>query len=277
MIYNQITPNVVTTAVSSLEQIDSLEPKHTIVMTCFVLSGSLIFVDCGEILEKAQKFRKDMEEKFQKQTSLLLITHRDGDHYAARDAFKNVDIVTTTSTGEITIKSNKKKEAIKKSIMPNIESKKKENELIIGSKREEIIFREIGGHTADSASIYSPRERTLCTGDNLLSCYMQLIRHSGKQFLDAYHYWENLDIDYVIPGHGHVVKKEFITNVRHYIEDDLLPVIERLKGQGLSINKIRRHPDLPSYSLISRHLWKKGSVRNERFWRFTINELYKIV
>ena len=73
------------------------------------------------------------------------------------------------------------------------------------------------------------------------------------------------------------LKKEFITKVRHYIEDDLLPVIKRLKSQGLPVNKVRKHPDLPSYNLISRHLWEKGSSRNERFWRFTINELYKIV
>ncbi|MFX0067428.1 MAG: MBL fold metallo-hydrolase, partial [Candidatus Hermodarchaeota archaeon] len=228
-------------------------------------------------LEKAQQFRKDMEEKFQKKTSLLLITHRDGDHYAARDAFKNVDIVTTKFTGEITIKRSKEKKVTKQSAILNIERRKKENELIIGSKGDTITFRVIGGHSPDSAFIYSPSQRTLCAGDNLLSCYMQLIRHSAKQFLDAYHYWESLDIDYVIPGHGHVVNKEFITKIRHYIENDLLPVIRQLKNQGFSINKVQKHPDLPSYNLISRHLWEKGSLRNKKFWRFTIRELYKIV
>jgi len=191
MTYSDVTKNVVTTTGFSTDE--HVEPFQTATMTCMVLPHELVFVDCGIIPEIASKFRSDMEERFQKDTSHLLLTHVHWDHIFGMEAFEDVRIVASTvgitylkknlkgmfskERREKTAKrrfSNRKEiaECIKnaKLFLPHIGVKE---ELRIGPK-EEVIFKVIGGHSKDSACVYAPEERVLCTGDNLLTYYAQL-------------------------------------------------------------------------------------------------------
>jgi glyoxylase-like metal-dependent hydrolase (beta-lactamase superfamily II) len=80
--------------------------------------------------------------------------------------------------------------------------------LVIGSKGNEVLFQVAGGHSPDSAYIYYPLDQVLCTGDNAQ------VFTNGKVVLDLYQFWESLDVKNIIPGHGFVVDKNYLINIR---------------------------------------------------------------
>jgi len=242
-------------------------------MTCIALSDELVFVDCGLSSKFAAKFRKDMEEKFQRKTSHLLLTHLHQDHYWAMGAFKDVNVVASRKERSYlkrilkNIKSRKEQwagrfisnETIAKAIinanlfLPNISVKEK---LSIGSGKG-VIFQVTGRHSSGSAYVYSRSERVLCTGDNLLTCYAQLFGN-GEKMLETYRHWETLDIEHVVPGYGEVVSKEYITKVRSYFEE-LISTLKELEDKQLDLKSILKQPKLPIYFSRNHASWIEGS------------------
>jgi glyoxylase-like metal-dependent hydrolase (beta-lactamase superfamily II) len=89
--YTDITKNVVITTGST----DSTAPIQTVTITCIALPDELIFVDCGVFPKIASQFRSDMEKRFQRNTSHLLLTHTHWDHIFAMEAFEDVTVVTS--------------------------------------------------------------------------------------------------------------------------------------------------------------------------------------
>lgn len=274
MCYTKVADNVVATSFSSIIQVSNVRPTTTSMMTCIALPDELVFVDCGLSSEFAAKFRRDMEERFQRRTSHLLLTHIHRDHFWGMKAFKDVNVAA--SKKEIphlkrllkNIESRREhwagrcigNEEIVEAIMnadlflPNISVKEK---LTVGPEYEGVIFQVTGGHSAGSAYVYSPSERILCTGDNLLTCYAQLFGN-GEKMLETYQHWETLDIKHVVPGHGEIVSKEYITKVRNYFEE-LIPVLRELKYKQLDLKSVLKHPKLPTYFGKRQTSWIEGS------------------
>ena len=286
--YTDVTENVVTTAGST----DSIAPIQTVAITCIALPDELIFVDCGVIPKVASKFRSDMEKRFQLNTSHLLLTHTHWDHIFAMEAFEDVTVVTS-KVGIQYLKRNLKgaysKERREKTaerrysddkeiadcirnarlFLPHVGIKE---ELVIGSEKQ-VIFRVIEGHSKDSACIYSPVERILCTGDNLLTCYAQLPGNPSKT-LEIFNYWETLDINKVIPGHGPVVEKEYIGKVRIYFEE-LISALKGLKAQNLPVKDVLHHPSLPFYFGKTQPEWIEGGKYHTKWLEMIIKYWYK--
>lgn len=286
--YTDVTENVVTTASS----IHSTAPIHTIAMTCFALPDELIFVDCGAIPRVASKFRSAMEKRFQLNTSHLLLTHTHWDHIFAMEAFEDVTVVSS-KVGIQYLKRNLKgaysKEKREKMaerrfsddrdtadcirnarlFLPHTGVKE---ELVIGSEKQ-VIFRVVGGHSKDSACIYSPAEQILCTGDNLLTCYAQL---PGKpdETLEIFNCWETLNINKVIPGHGPVVGKEYIEKVRMYFEA-LISALRVLKAQDLPVKEVLHHPSLPVYFGRKQPEWIEGGKYHTKWLEMNTKYWYK--
>ena len=76
--------------------------------------------------------------------------------------------------------------------------------------------------------------------------------------LETYRHWETLDIDHVIPGHGEVVSKEYITKVRSYF-DELICTLKELGDTQLDCKRILKHPKLPTYFGSNHASWIEGS------------------
>lgn len=286
----EVTDNVVSTVVSkNKDNLSDLSAARTTTMTCFALPDELIFVDCSAILKDAQRFRYHMENRFQKETTHLLLTHTHWDHCFAMQAFEDVNIVASPQ-GVQSIKrqiksqkgSNRKvpkkyandpelKESYENAVLqiPDISK----DELTLGPEDQKILFRRTGGHSSDSAFVYSQSEKTLCTGDNLLTWYAQLVGN-GKKMLETYHYWESLDIINVIPGHGNVVGKDYITRVRTYFEE-LISVLKELKTQGLRIEEVLTHKRLPEYFGRTQEEWIEGSQYHTGWLNLGIKYWYK--
>ena len=264
---------------------------QTVTSTCIVLPNELIFVDCSPYPDLSLKFRLDMEEKFERKTSHLLLTHTHWDHILSMEVFKDVDIVSSElGTHELNNflntlnKSEEEKwsslflieeqeildilKAVKLS-PPNILVK---DELKFGVEPFEVIFRVIGGHSIDSASIYFPLEKVLCAGDNLIEAFAQL-PGSPSETLEIYTYWESLDIEKIVPGHGNIVEKNYLLQIKSYFEN-LYSTLESLINQRISRKKILSHQTLPKYFAESHPDWTESTNPDMKWIEMTINSWY---
>ncbi len=241
--YNQIASNVITTSPKTIDELTGIDPSETVALTCINLPKALIIVECGANSEKAKEFRRRMEHQYNRKMSHLLLTHAHWDHSDALNAFQDVTVVISKK-GATKIKADVKVAET----------------FTIGSEGKEVLFQVSEGHSPDSAYVYYPSDKVLITGDNLLSCYAQVFSN-GKIVLELYRSWESLDVKHIIPGHGFVVNKDYLINVRTYF-DDLIEVLTELKSQGLTINQVLKHADLPEYCYKNHSKWKEGGKRH---------------
>ncbi|NPE09023.1 MAG: MBL fold metallo-hydrolase, partial [Asgard group archaeon] len=273
MSYFEVTKNIVAANATNRKKSKINNAAQTIVMSCLALPDKLVFVDCGVYLEVAEKFRKDMEKKFQRKTSHLILTHTHWDHILAMKVFKDVDIVVSKK-GLASLKKALKGYLSPKELLEYVEQYAAEDPVLandirnadlflpnIGAKDEfrinsgehEILFKVIGNHTAGSAFVYYPQEKTMCAGDNLLECYPQLLTSNWKT-IDLLHSWEEMDIEHVIPGHGKPVTKEYITNIQSYY-DKLIAFLKEQIKQNASLKNVLKHPELPDYFASNQPDW----------------------
>jgi glyoxylase-like metal-dependent hydrolase (beta-lactamase superfamily II) len=264
----------------------------TVPTTCMALPDELIFVDCGSFPDLSSQFRVDMEKKFQRKTTHLLLTHLHWDHFLAMEVFDDVNIVApelgipefnnfTTMIdkteedkwGSLFLIDDDKIIKIVKEVKlspPRILVKK---ELRIGSTENEVIFRVIGGHSIDSAYIYYPKERVLCAGDNLIECFSQL-PGTPEETLKIYSQWESLAIDKVIPGHGNIITKEYLLKVKSYFED-LVSVLKNLIASNIPRREIFNHPSLPRYFARNQPNWAESSRPGMKWIEMTTKSWYR--
>ncbi len=273
MEYNQVSENVFV-IFSSRASNPLKTAAQTATSTCIALPDQLIFIDCSPYPDLSSKFREDMEQKFDRKTTHLLLTHSHWDHILSMEVFNDVDIVSSeTGVNEInntlnalniieedkwpTIFLIEEQEILDifktiKLSLPNILVK---NELIIGKEPYELIFRVLGGHSIDSASIYFPHEKVLCAGDNLIECFPQLPGTPSETF-DIYNYWESLDIEKIVPGHGNIVGKDFLVKIKLYFEK-LYSTLQDLIKQKIPRKSAFTHPSLPKYFAESQPNWSE--------------------
>jgi len=92
-----------------------------------------------------------------------------------------------------------------------------EMELHLGNKVIQLKF--VGGHSPGTIWIYVPEHKVLFTGDN-----MEPRRHPGTtgakfdSWLSLLRQAEEMDIDWIVPGHGEVSDKSLVTSTRQYFE-----------------------------------------------------------
>ena len=289
--YYEISDNVVVMYPSKPRNPMNDAPQ-TVPTTCIVLPNELIFVDCGGYPDSVAKFRVDMEEKYQRKCSHLLLTHTHWDHMLAMEVFEDTSIVASELGIEelsnfLTILKNQEpdkwptllntedKEVI--DILNKVElfvpSKGIKKELRIGPKDNEVIYRVIGGHSKDSAYVYVPSERVLCGGDNLIECYAQLSGNPSET-LTIYEHWASIDFDYAIPGHGKVVKKDFVLDIKRYFEK-LISALENLIKQKIPRKEVITHPSIPEYFGKRRPDWREGCFPNSNWIEMTIRSWYR--
>lgn len=67
------------------------------------------------------------------------------------------------------------------------------------------------GHSDANISVYVPEERVVFVGDTVFSdCQIWLHSCDPDALLNTLHFLSTLDVDYIVPGHGPVVKKEYL-------------------------------------------------------------------
>ena len=258
-------------------------------ITCINTDEGLVFIDAGRIAEVAKKFREAMEKRFNKKAKLLILTHTHNDHFFGIEAFKDLPIYASQQAFEGYKKYEQEGKLSKEYRQGFIEAIKEKaangeftlaeewhndfavnylkanifpitvgisDEKAFGSQEQRLLFKVIGGHSEDSAYLHYIPENILITGDNFncshaenSPCMLANMKSKGIEILQMF---ENLKPTKVIPGHGSVVDSNYITKTRKYFEA-IFAKIKELKESGLSLEEVKKHPDLPEFFEDEKH------------------------
>ncbi|MFX0114204.1 MAG: hypothetical protein ACFFB3_06625 [Candidatus Hodarchaeota archaeon] len=152
----------------------------------------------------------------------------------------------------------------------------REKPFILGSRTDQVIFRsDIIGHSGTSALIHVVSAKVLFTGGTLVSYGTQQIRII---WIDrVYREIEKLEFDKIIPGHGPVVDKSYITPIREYYEK-LVAQLREFKQEGLTEKQVvKRFDELPEYPGKQQKNWVEGSRYHTQELEATIKSMYRQV
>jgi len=134
------------------------------------------------------------------------------------------------------------------------------DELDLRFREQTIQLKLVGGHTPGTIWIYYPEEKVLFTGDNI-----ENKRHpamGGAKFdawLTLLREAEEMDVDYIVPGHGEIGDKSLATNYRKYFED-MQECLREFKSQGM--DKETTSEKIADY-LINSYVYPEAEVAGE--------------
>ncbi len=95
------------------------------------------------------------------------------------------------------------------------------------------------GHTPYQTVVYVAQERTIFTGDNVVNKTMPFLGQSlPYEWLDSLKRMEELDIEYVVPGHGAVGDKGLIGRMRRAVEEAIETVRDGIR-QGMTLKEAK--------------------------------------
>ena len=282
MNYTEVTENIVSLRITGEEFNDGS-------VTCIALDDGLIFVDAGRKVERTKKFREEMEKKFNKKAKMMILTHFHWDHYLGVAAFNDIPIYASQKAFEDYTAREKKghltNEARAQYIQGMIAESKKgtftlsekwhsdwaptlinaelypiqygiKDQIKFNDKDKEVIFKVIGGHTECSAYLLCPSEKVLIAGDNFNChhaknsiCMLANMSMKGVEILKEF---EKLDFSKVVPGHGPVVDKEYVTKTREYFEE-MFSKLKELKDKGVPEEEAVKDTSLPEFFEEEKH------------------------
>ena len=97
------------------------------------------------------------------------------------------------------------------------------------------------GHSPHQLAVYIPEERVVFTSDNV-STGMPFFRQAvPQQWLESLKRLEQLDVDYVVPGHGEVCRKSYLPQMGRTVQswiDAVAAAIARGMSQAEAVEKV---------------------------------------
>ncbi|MHA2225986.1 MAG: hypothetical protein ACXAC8_12320 [Candidatus Hodarchaeales archaeon] len=281
----EVTPNIFMTATVTEETNQLIRPYLYSNITCIVLPEELIFVDSGPHPDVAERFRKEMENRFQRKTSCLILTSKAWDKIWGMRAFKDVNVISSSAT-KSGIRQNLKKgidDSYREWILRQIPEDEKlrkslmNNEIFgptIGFSKKRILGPdsfplELEVVLAGAIAIYSKTERTLLPG-NIIQSFMPPFVWPITG-VELYRKWERLNIQKIVSGRGPVVNKDYLTQLRKWMEAHIRKLRE-YRDQGVPERKIVEqifpdHPGKERISWINGGPYHTGLVqRLTRYW-----------
>jgi glyoxylase-like metal-dependent hydrolase (beta-lactamase superfamily II) len=252
---------------------------------CIALDDGLVFVDTGLVTSLAADFRSEMERRFNRPTTHLVLTHAHIDHIFAMGAFADVEVIAAASEKELfeqqlAIEWNDKNITTWSAIFPAfaeavdtakpfLPTRWVDGTRSFGSDRRKVIFETTGGHTTGSSYVWVPSEGVLVTGD-----LVQVDRYpyfgDPSNDLDAWitalKGWHSLEPATICPGHGRVVDRDYLRLEWEYFEA-LDAALVKLKADNLPVEEAAFHDSLPA------GYWPEQP--EPRWWRYCIAKHYQ--
>jgi phosphoglycerate dehydrogenase-like enzyme/glyoxylase-like metal-dependent hydrolase (beta-lactamase superfamily II) len=190
----------------------------------------------------------------------VLDTHHHGDHAYGNDVFakEGASIVAQTNCARwLRLNGAKEFEEQGKGPMGRKdvrESKLKVPNLVFddklvlddGTQRVEFLF--LGhAHTPGDAFAYLPKHKLLCTGDACVNGAYNFMGHSDPaSWVRVMERAQQLDVKFVLPGHGPIAGKELLEKQKRYFVDLRAQVKAGIEA-GKTFEDIRKGIDLPWY------------------------------
>jgi len=129
------------------------------------------------------------------------------------------------------------------------------------------------GHTAGQTAVFVPEERVVFTGDNVTG-KVQGFLHDAEPFLwlKSLKRISELEVDYIIPGHGKVCDKSYLGEQADYVQrcvDTIRQAIDRGWSKEEAIAKV---------SLPSRYPLDTGSEHvGQQLLQMSVSHLYDLL
>jgi glyoxylase-like metal-dependent hydrolase (beta-lactamase superfamily II) len=210
----------------------------------FVVTGDgIVMIDSPQNPSDCVKWREKMKAKGD--VRYLINTEPHGDHYTGNSFFPGTVIAHQGTREAIT--SMRLEDIVERvraidpeglPLMDGYELKipsitfSQRLTLHLGNHSFELIH--LPGHTASETAIHIPQERVVFTGDNVFY-KVQLFFHEAypREWLESLKRLEELDVDIIVPGHGEVCNKSYLSEQAGFIEEWIGAVREAVK-QGLT-------------------------------------------
>ena len=254
-------------------------------ITCIALDDGLVFVDAGLVTSIAADFRTAMEERFDRPTKYLVLTHGHVDHFFAMGAFADVEVVAASPEKalfeqQLAIEWNEERKAMWAGVFPAfmdafdtaepfLPTIWVEGEQIFGSGEKTAVFATTGGHTTGSSYLWFPSERVLVGGDLV---QVDKYPYFGDQTNDlsawirALKSWHAMEPKAICPGHGRAVDRNYLRLEWEYFEA-LIAALTKLKAEGVPIEEAVVDPSLPAA------YWPDQP--EPRWWKYCIALCYR--
>ena len=129
------------------------------------------------------------------------------------------------------------------------------------------------GHTAYQLAVYIPEERVAFTSDNVF-CRVQAFLDASLPFewLDSLKQLQELEVDTLVPGHGEICDRDYLSEMSAFISDWINAVSDAI-DKGISLEEAKdtiaffdRYPMLPGSESMKKWLQHRN-----------VERLYKII
>lgn len=285
--YFKVTPNIIMTAMMTEEINTLIRPYFYTNMSCIILPDELIFVNSGPHADLASKFRKDLETQTAKKTSTLILTSKSWDVIWGMDAFKDVTVISSSAT-KAGIRTNLKQgvdSSYREWIIRQVPEDNKVHESLmkyeifvptIGFSKKKVLGSdiyplELEVTLAGAISIYCPSDKVLFTGNAIQSFMPPFVWPISA--VNLYRKWEEREIDRIVPGRGPVVEKDYLIQIRMWMEA-YLDKLREYRKQSIP-ERLIFEQDYPDHPGKSRKSWIEGGPYHTGILERLTNYWYK--
>lgn len=190
---------------------------------------SIIFIDSGMSAHSGKYLWDFAKERMNGTEDLyLILTHKDTDHCFGMNEIKKhgATVIAHEHTAEIlhserdlsknAIAKRARKQYYPEDVLGNVVLSRPEQTIIRDTTinlGEEIQLLSIPGHTPGDIAVYHPRSKVLFTGDAILEGMDPYVRPDSinlKTWIRNLERLRELDIEWILPGHGVLSKLEII-------------------------------------------------------------------
>lgn len=248
----------------------------------------VILVDCFESVERGERLKAIVHEKTGKEVHTIIYTHSHVDHRGGAEAFGGSVLEVIAFAPKFAVLDRTEKlfdvqmlrgerqfgygltdeQAITQGL-GNREG------VVYGERRgplpprplydEDVVEREIDGvklvlrrlpgETDDTAMVWLPEQKILCSGDDYYGCFPNLYAIRGSQYRNIAEWIKSLDVilsydaEYLLPGHtaplvGHAQVQEVVGNFRDAIDWILETTLAGMNA-GKTIDELAAEIRLP--------------------------------
>lgn len=236
--------------------------KHTVIANykeyfnlnagAIILKNYILVIDTLIYPRQAKEFRDKLEAGYNLPVKYLFITHCHSDHFFGVASFKDVEIFGSNKLIEILKKKKeenwtkqafdewKRSEPELKDIIDEIEiiipKWGFDSQWVLNDNGLKVEFFLSGGHTGGSSYAYFPHESILFTGDLIASGFWPFISDPSESFegwIKSFKHMLSLKIKIVIPGHGWLIDKKYISEQLSFMKNLKKAVLNTIaKGKG---------------------------------------------
>jgi glyoxylase-like metal-dependent hydrolase (beta-lactamase superfamily II) len=247
-----------------------------------VTTEGVVMIDSPQNPTNAIKWRDEIKKKGE--VKYLINTEPHGDHVMGNFFFTGV-VIAQEGTREAVLSSmsletiKERVQAIDPDGVKYLEGYEIKAPSITFSDRLSIHLgghtfelMHLPGHTASETAVYIPEERVVFTGDNIFyktQTFMQAAL--PEEWLKSLEKIGELDVDWIVPGHGQVCNKDYLPEQAAFIKDWIGAVKEAIsKG----VTKEEAHQTI---SFIDRYPMDTGlEAMGEMVQHMNIDRLYEL-